>query len=75
MNVTNKKIKRVMTLSIKLQRKHLRNVQDWKGVESKTELNVGLEPNNRKAKIKNAKTMVPPCKCRLKCFEKMNKDL
>jgi len=74
-NVPNKKIKRIMTPSTKLQRKRLRNVQDWKNVKAKTELNLGLEHKNRKGQNKNAKTMGPPCMCRLKCFEKISEDL
>lgn len=41
-----------MTPSIKLQRKRLRNIQDWKDVKAKTELNLGLEHNNRTGKKK-----------------------
>jgi len=73
-NVPNKRIKRVMNPSIKLQRKRLRNVKDWKGVKSKTELNLGLEHKNRSGKNKIAKTMGLPCKCRMKCFDKISED-
>jgi len=46
-----------------------------KDVKAKTELNLGLEHNNRSGKNKNAKTLGPPCKCKLKCYDKISTDL
>lgn len=64
-----------MTPSTKLQRKRLRNVPNWKDVKSKKELNLGLEHNNRSGKNKSAKTMGLPCKCKMKCFDKISENM
>jgi len=74
-DVPNKKIKRTMTPSVKLQRKRLRNVPDWKDVKSKKELDLGLEHNNRSGKNKSVKTMGLPCKCKMKCFDKISENM
>lgn len=59
----------------KLNRKRQRNVKDWKNVKAKIELNLGKEHVNRSGKNISAKDMGPPCKCILRCFDKINEDL
>lgn len=64
-----------MTPSVKLQRKRLKKVPSWKDVKSKKELNLGLDHNNRSGKNKSAKTMGLPCKCKMKCFDKISDNI
>lgn len=40
----------------------------------KTKLNFGLEYVNSVRKMKKGKEMGPPCKCRLKCADNVNKE-
>lgn len=58
-----------------LQRKRQKNVKDWKDVKAKTTLNLGKRHVNRSGKNIDAKVMGPPCKCILRCFDKISEDM
>jgi len=68
----NKKRKLKITSKEKLTRVRTRNTTDWKDNKAKQLLNLGEEHTNRAGKLINAKKMGAPCKCRNKCFEKID---
>jgi len=72
--INNKKRKRKITSKEKLTRVRTRNTAYWKDNKAKQLLNLGKEHTNRAGKLINAKKMGAPCKCRNKCFEKIDEE-
>lgn len=72
--INNKKRKRKINHKEKLIRVRTRNTTDWKDNKAKQLLNLGKKHTNRAGKLINAKKMGEPCKCRNKCFEKIDEE-